>query len=194
MPCDAEASAPSPIHETENALIVRVPVSRRRKTPNNQPLVRLFSFITWLIVPTILIGIGIAGKEIKPAWIVLGILAALYILARFLLYELYFVLGKEILEVDIDRILVRYDPWPYQKTLLFETSRIRHICYSETVYTKFIILPNKGGSGGILVDPNTYAIICDYDGETISLLGWLDKPLAKEILQRIKIRFPSYRV
>lgn len=179
--------APS-IEETEVSLRLTVAVLRKGLWVE---LIKNSSYLA-------LMGIIAASLLYNPSTFGLGVAAG--ILVSFLaIYDLlYLFVGSEVIEVSQDAIIVRYGIGALKRSRQYAANRIKDLRCTDTIYLQRKEPYGKAKTvpGYVwepVVDTRTNAIVCEYDGQTVSLLKWLEKSLARRFVSLVKQRFPNYK-
>jgi hypothetical protein len=170
------------IHETETSLILTLAVSRRIRWSDTI----LLNFFLMLVLFK-------AGTAIIPFWGLLGGIIVSMVVIYNLVYQL---VGREVIEVEQEYVTVRNGIWLWKRSRKYMANRIKGLRCTDTTYFRHMKQLFGRGAPPIwekVLDTRTSAIVCEYDGQTVSLLGWIKKPLAKYFVSLVKRRFSIYR-
>jgi hypothetical protein len=175
------------IQETEASVILTLAVSRRIQW---EEIIKL-GFCVILII-------GVIAIRILPLPDLLKMLLGIVMSIWFIYNLLYQFMGREMIEIDQECIKVQYGVWVLKRSRKYMANRIKKLRCTETTYlkrTEPFRYTNQIHNyvWETIVDTRTSMIVCDYDGQTMSLLGWIEKPLAKNFVSLAKRRFSNYR-
>lgn len=178
----------SVIRETETSLILSLP--NRRKIEWIEVAKGVFSLAA-------VFGLLIIPFFFTPENMVWGILLSLAVLIPTLYHWLYLLIGKEELEIDDQCIQARYGIGIWKRQMNYPASSVHALRCTATTFQQRTqpFGPTKPYPSYVWVtkqDTRTSAIAFDDAGQTVSLLGWIEKPLAKHFLAMVKKRFPIY--
>jgi hypothetical protein len=176
------------IQETETSVILILAARRRIQWGE---IIKLGFYVILII--------GMISIRILPLPDLLKVLIGIIMSIWFIYNLLYQFIGRDVMEIDQEYIKVQYGVWILKRSHRYMASKIKELRCTETTYFK-----RKEPFGHIknqipiyvwetIVDPQTSTIVCDYDGQMVSLLGWIEKPLAKNFVSLVKRRFSNYR-
>ena len=176
------------IRETETALILTLAAVRKIK---RSEVLQTVAFVTLgFILLMFLASRNVFDKQ-GAVWL------AGFILAYILYFQLYYLVGRDIIEVSQEYVLVRVGIGPFKRTFRYEAERVTNLRCENTVYQR----SRKWGFGGrgstaweAVVAPDTSMIVCDYDGQETPLVGSINKALARHFVSQAKQHFPNYRM
>jgi hypothetical protein len=170
------------IQETETSLILTQAVWRRVQW-SETIIANFFLVLTLFIARTAQI----------PFW---GLLGGI-IISTVVIYNLLFLLvGRETIEVKREYITVQRGIWVLKRSRKYRANRIKGLRCTETTYLRSMKQMFGRGAPPMwekILDMRTNMIVCEYDGQTISFLGWIKKPLARHFVSLVKQRFTNYR-
>jgi hypothetical protein len=174
------------IQETETSVILILAASRRIQWKE----IGQISFcmvIIWMIII-------IAHSFPALLKVLLGVVMSTW----FIYNLLYQFMGRVVMEIDQECIKVQYGVWVLKRSRKYMANRIKELRCTETTYIRCkqpyshtVQSPNYVWE--TIVDKRTSMIVCDYDGQTMSLLGWIENTLAKSFVSLVKRRFSNYR-
>lgn len=170
------------IRETETALILTQAVWGGVRW-SDTILVNLFLMLTLFVARTARI----------PLW---GLLGGIIVTTVVIYNLLYLLVGRNVIEVTQERVIVRYGIWGLTRYRKYPANSIKGLHCTDTTYFRHMKQLFGRGAPPMwekVLDTRTSAIVCEYDGQTISLLGWIKKPLAKHFVSLVKRRFPNYK-
>jgi hypothetical protein len=128
-----------------------------------------------------------------PLW---GLLGGIVVSTVVIYNLLYLLVGREVVEVNQDYITVRHGIWVWKYSRKYMANRITGLRCTGTTYLRYMKKLFGHGAPPMwekVLDARTSAIVCEYDGQTISLIRWIKKPLAKHFVSLVKRRFSNYR-
>jgi hypothetical protein len=177
------------IRETETALILTLAAARkirRSEVLQNVALVS-FGFILLMVI--------VAQKTLinqVAVWLVS------LLLAYVLYFQLYHLVGQDIIEARQEQLIVRIGIGPFKRRYKYQADRLSNLRCENTIYQRSRNFGGVGGRGSTtvqesVVDTETSMIVCDYDGREKPLVGSINHTLARHFVSQIKQRFPNYR-
>ncbi len=187
---DAEPNLRWPaIRETETALILTLAAARkirRSEVLQNVALVTVgFILLMIVVAQHTLVNQG-------AVWLVS------LILAYVLYFQLYYILGQDMIEASQEQLIVRIGIGPFKRRYKYQADRLSNLRCENTIYQRSRSFGGIGGRGSTtvqesVVDTETSMIVCDYDGQEKPLVGSINHALARHFVSQVKQHFPNYR-
>lgn len=173
------------IEETETSLKLTLSATRKKQG-------KFFSRENIAVVGLALAGISFSWFKLPLLWSIPVIVMILLFLVNPILYPL---IGTDMIEVHSDLITVQHGIGSFPlRRYKFQADRVTNLYVDNTTYLEpSNIGPRVPTIWVKKVDATTSSIFCNYNGEEISLFGWVEESVAQHFVSCVQKRYPNYR-